>query len=150
MPVQLKIQDIRVLRIDYSIIQGDSSKADAIAAAAEKAGQSVNIALNFKSEDVKANDQSMLKNTLGATIRADNLPFTLSLDIGGIFLIEGEASPEELDKVRHINCNAILFPYLRELVSEICRRGGMAALYLTPVNFVQLYNDGAFKQEKQD
>lgn len=149
MPVQLEIKDIRVLRIDYSFIKGDSPKTEAIGQAAETTGQTVNIAFNFKSEDVKVNEQPMLRITLGATIRGDNLPFALALDMGGLFYIQGEGSPEEIDKVKCINCNAILFPYLREVVSEICRRGGMQPFYLPPVNFVQLYNDGVFKQKQQ-
>ncbi|MGC9193902.1 MAG: protein-export chaperone SecB [Syntrophobacteraceae bacterium] len=39
-----------------------------------------------------------------------------------------------------------MFPYVRKLVSEICRRGGLPPVYLQPVNFVQLHKDGILRQ----
>ena len=147
MPMQLSIRDIRALRIDYSTVPTDTSSGEA-AEGPEETKKEVNFTLNFKAQYLQVEDQPTLKVILGVQVKGNDLPFALIAEMGGIFSIEGEMPPDdEFDKIKHINCNAILFPYLRELVSEICRRGGNPALYLPPVNFVQLYKEGVFKQE---
>jgi preprotein translocase subunit SecB len=45
----------------------------------------------------------------------------------------------------------ILFPYAREVISEMSNRGGFPPLILAPVNFDALYQQHIQKQnEKQD
>jgi preprotein translocase subunit SecB len=48
----------------------------------------------------------------------------------------------EMDPVLGIGCPNILFPYLREAVSDIVTRAGFHAVILNPVNFEALYHQG--------
>jgi len=56
----------------------------------------------------------------------------------GIFTIHG-LNDQELSHALGSYCPNILFPYLREVVSELIAKGGFPQLLLSPVNFDALY-----------
>lgn len=51
---------------------------------------------------------------------------------------------EELEQVLGVVCPNILFPYVREVVSDVAVRAGFAPVLLNPINFDVLY-----QQQKQ-
>ncbi len=51
----------------------------------------------------------------------------------------GDIPEEEIQKYAQINCAAMLFPYLREFVSETTRRAGLEPIMINSVNFIELY-----------
>ena len=55
-----------------------------------------------------------------------------------MFLIDG-FNDDELDHLLGSACPNILFPYVRETISDICVRGGFPQMLLAPVNFEALY-----------
>ncbi len=64
--------------------------------------------------------------------------FLVEVQQAGIFNVKGFADHE----LRHMlgsYCPNILFPYARELVSDLATRGGFPQLLLAPVNFDALY-----------
>lgn len=63
-------------------------------------------------------------------------PYSFEIEVGGKFKINKDEE-EHLERLRNVNIPAILFPYLREVVADITRRGGHPALHLPPVNFVR-------------
>jgi len=61
----------------------------------------------------------------------------------GIFAVRN--IPEEnLEMVLGVTCPNILFPYAREVVSDLVTRAGFAPVLLNPINFEAL-----FMQQKQ-
>jgi len=56
----------------------------------------------------------------------------------GIFSVRN-VSAEELDPLLGVACPTILFPYLRETISDLITRGGFPAVLLSPVSFESLY-----------
>lgn len=56
----------------------------------------------------------------------------------GIFSIQG-FNQEELDPLLGIYCPNILFPYAREVVSDLSLKGGFMPMLLPPVNFEAIY-----------
>ena len=56
----------------------------------------------------------------------------------GIFSLRN-VPPEELDPLLNIGCPTILFPYLRETISDLVTRGGFPPVLLAPVSFESLY-----------
>ena len=56
----------------------------------------------------------------------------------GIFTITGLSDPH-LDQMLGAFCPNILFPYAREVISDLVVRGGFPPLLLVPVNFDALY-----------
>lgn len=56
----------------------------------------------------------------------------------GIFTIRG-VPQEELDPLLGIGCPTILYPYVREVISDLVTRGGFPPVLLAPMSFEALY-----------
>jgi preprotein translocase subunit SecB len=79
--------------------------------------------------------------TLVATVTAklgDKTAFLIEVKQAGIFSLIGY-SDEEMGPLIGNHCPNILFPYLREVISDIVIKGGFPQLVLAPVNFDALY-----------
>ncbi len=77
-----------------------------------------------------------------------NVTITVSTDDKTMYLVEAQQAgifqitglPEDaLNKLLSVSCPNILFPFVRELISDIVIRGGFPQLLLSPVNFEALY-----------
>jgi len=68
----------------------------------------------------------------------DKTMFLVECTEGGIFRIE-HVPQDQLPMVLGIGCPNIVFPYLRETVSDVVIRAGFPALLLNPVNFEALF-----------
>jgi preprotein translocase subunit SecB len=76
----------------------------------------------------------------------DKTLFLVEVAQAGIFRIQN--IPEnDLGPVLAIGCPTILFPYLREVVSDCVNRSGFPPVILAPVNFEALYQQQAAQQE---
>ncbi len=69
--------------------------------------------------------------------------FLIEAKQAGIFQVRN-LPQEELEQILGIACPNILFPYLRELVSDVAVRAGFAPVLLNPINF-----DALYQQQKQ-
>lgn len=67
----------------------------------------------------------------------------------GIFHIEGFPD-EAVSHMTGTSCPNILFPFAREMISDLVVRGGFPQLLLAPVNFDALYMQQQQKQAEQD
>lgn len=79
--------------------------------------------------------------TLNATVEAkhgDNTVFMVEVHQAGIFTVQGFGDNER-DAVLGIAAPNLLFPYLRESVSDLVTRGSFPQFLLQPVNFEALY-----------
>ena len=56
----------------------------------------------------------------------------------GIFSVRGVPA-EDLDPLMGIGCPTILYPYVREAISDLVTRAGFPAVTLAPVSFEQIY-----------
>jgi len=75
----------------------------------------------------------------------DKVMFLIEAKQAGIFRIQN-MPPEELDPVLGVLCPNILYPYLREVVSDMSVRAGFAPVLLNPINFDMLYQQQKQKQ----
>jgi preprotein translocase subunit SecB len=64
--------------------------------------------------------------------------YDMELSYAGLFQIEGMPG-ESLEPFLLVNCPALLFPFLRRLVSDITREGGFPPLLLDPIDFASLF-----------
>lgn len=72
-----------------------------------------------------------------------NAPFMIDLVLAGDFRVTGDAleNKDALERLAHINCAACLFPFVREYLADITRKGGFPILYLPSMNFVEFYKE---------
>ena len=64
--------------------------------------------------------------------------FLLELDYAGIFHVEGVAD-DQMHPFLLIECPRLLFPFVRRIISDITRDGGLPALNIDTVDFLALY-----------
>jgi preprotein translocase subunit SecB len=79
--------------------------------------------------------------TLVATVTAklgDKTAFLIEVKQSGIFSLIGYSN-EEIAPLIGNHCPTILFPYIREVISDIVLKGGFPQLVLAPVNFDALF-----------
>ena len=69
---------------------------------------------------------------------ATGIIYDLEMVYAGLLEIKN-APPEALEPMLNINAPALLFPYLRRIVSDLTREGGFPPLMLDPVDFASLY-----------
>lgn len=76
---------------------------------------------------------------LGLRFSSKDAPFFLEVITEGVFLFNELPNTTTLKKISCINCNSILFPFIREFIADLTRRAGIPPLLLPPVNFVEFY-----------
>ena len=66
----------------------------------------------------------------------------------GVFGLSG-FDPQTLDGLLGSHCPSILYPYARQLVSDLIQAGGFPPFYLQPINFDALYAEGLRQRQAQ-
>jgi len=96
--------------------------------------------VNMSSESHALNED-MYNCSITVTVTAkiaDKVMFLVECTQGGIFRIQN-VPQDQLPMVLGIGCPNIVFPYLRETVSDVITRAGFPPLILNPVNFEALF-----------
>lgn len=98
----------------------------------------INVQLSNQGEKVQ-NDLHEVTLTVTVTAKLeDKTAYLVEIQQAGLFTIEGIGT-EELPAIIGSYCPTILFPYAREVISDLVMRGGFPQLVLNPVNFDALY-----------
>lgn len=86
-------------------------------------------------------DEDHYQVILTVTVNAQNAgsaAFIAEVHQAGIFLIK-DIPEDQVGQILGAYCPNILFPYAREVISDIVTRGSFPQLLLAPVNFDQAY-----------
>ena len=109
-----------------------------------------NMDLNLGTESKKLADnvfEVVLKVTV--TVKSeDKTAFLAEVHQAGIFTIKGLAE-NQLAPVFAITCANILFPYVREAVSDLVNKGSFPQLVLSPINFEALFAQQIQQQKEK-
>lgn len=77
----------------------------------------------------------------------DKVVYLVEVKQAGVFTVDGpDAAVEHLLAAQ---CPAILFPYARELVTDMVARGTFPQLLLQPMNFDAIYAESKRRQQKR-
>lgn len=75
---------------------------------------------------------------LGAEMKVGGeVGFVLELKYAGVFTLN--IAEEHISPALMIECPRLLFPYARNIISDVTRDGGFVPLTLQPIDFVALY-----------
>lgn len=109
----------------------------------ERENPQIDVQLHSQAASV---DEGIFEVSITTTVTAkigEKVMFLVEAKQAGIFQIRNV--PEaELEPLLAVVCPNILFPYLREVVSDVTVRAGFAPVLLNPINFEVLY-----QQQKQ-
>jgi len=100
--------------------------------------QKINVDL---STEIQALSEDTIQVVLTVNVVAkheDKTAFLVEVQQAGIFLAKG-FSEEELGPLMGIGAPNALYPYAREVVSDLITRGSFPQFTLQPVNFEQMY-----------
>jgi len=78
----------------------------------------------------------------------DKVAYLAEIKQAGIFNIVGHP-PEGLERALAIFCPTVLFPYAREVISDLSARGGFPSLLMPHINFYRMYNDYLKQNEEE-
>ena len=86
-------------------------------------------------------EEGVFEVVVMATVTAkigEKVMFLIEAKQAGVFQIHNVPT-NELELMLAVMCPNILFPYLREVVSDASVRGGFAPVILNPINFDEFY-----------
>jgi len=89
----------------------------------------------------------VLTITLEAKI-ADKVAYLVEVKQAGVFLIRGY-SEDETRRIVASFCPGVLFPYVRQAVSDLILKGGFPPFLLPPVNFDALFQQSVEQARQQ-
>ena len=112
--------------------------------------QEPKVEMNLKMTNKKIDDKHWeICLEISATItdtKSDKTLMIVEAEHAGAFLMEN--IPEEhLDQVLHVDCPTILFPYTRQIISQVSVDGGFMPFLMEPINFIALYESAKQQQE---
>jgi preprotein translocase subunit SecB len=102
------------------------------------------------STEIQALSEDTIQVVLTVNVVAkheDKTAFLVEVQQAGIFLAKG-FSEEELGPLMGIGAPNALYPYAREVVSDLITRGSFPQFTLQPVNFEQMYAQQMASQKK--
>lgn len=113
----------------------------------EREAPEIDVKLSTASGQV---NEGFYETSISVTITAklkDKTVFLVEVTQAGIFQIRN-IGQTDMDAVIGITCPNIIFPYLRETVSDLVTRAGFPPVLLNPMNFEALFQQQqAAKQE---
>ncbi len=108
----------------------------------------INVNINNAVKDLgEGNIEVSLTVTVTAKLQ-EKTAFLVEVTQAGIFLAKG-IPEEEMGPLLGIYCPNVIFPYVREVVSDLVTRGSFPQFLLAPVNFEALYAQRMAQQQSQ-
>ena len=106
----------------------------------ERANPQIDLQLHTEHSAI---DEGIYEVTITVTLTAklaeqDKIMFLIEVQQAGIFHVRN-IPPLELESVLGVVCPNILYPYIREVVTDASVRAGFAPVLLNPINFEALY-----------
>ena len=98
----------------------------------------VSLNLETKSNRIQDNMHEVVLSVTATVTTDKKTAFLIEVHQAGVFVINGFPE-DQLHQMLGSFCPNILFPYAREVVSDMVVRGGFPQLILAPVNFDALY-----------
>jgi len=109
----------------------------------ERESPQIDVQLHSQAVTIEEGVYEVVVMTTVTAKAADRVVFLIEAKQAGVFQVRNVPN-EELEPILSVMCPNILFPYLREVVSDVSVRGGFAPVTLSPINFEALY-----QQQKQ-
>ena len=109
------------------------------------------VEVNLKLNNKKMDDdhwEVAVQITAKISTKDDNkVMFILEIEHAGVFLLKN--IPEEhIQMILAVDCPTLLFPFTRQIVSQVSTDGGFAPFLMEPVNFMALFQNAKKKKDE--
>ncbi|MFT3755506.1 MAG: protein-export chaperone SecB [Pseudoxanthomonas sp.] len=108
------------------------------------------LSLNLNQRVQRLNDV-VFEVVLGVTLTCkagDKTAYVAEVQQAGLFGLQG-LEPQVADGLLGTQCPNILFPYVRQLMSDLIQAGGFPPFFLQPINFDALYMESLRQRAAQ-
>lgn len=99
----------------------------------------VDVQINTAVQDLTAETHHVVLTVSVKAQLGEQTAYLVEVQQGGVFLLRGFPDDDERRAVLGAYCPNVLFPFAREAVADLVRRGGFPEFLLQPVNFDALY-----------
>lgn len=99
----------------------------------------VNVDLNTQIESLSDDAYQVVLTVTVTAKQEEQTAYIVEVQQAGVFQISGFDDEQERGHVLGAYCPSIVFPYIRESVSDMVQRAGFPPFLLQPVNFDMLY-----------
>ncbi|NOY46006.1 MAG: protein-export chaperone SecB [Deltaproteobacteria bacterium] len=115
----------------------------------EKVSPQADLNLQLRNRKIDA-DHWEVAIELHATVRSgDRVVFIVEVEHAGLFQVKN-VPEKHMGTVLAVDCPTQLFPFTRQIVSQVVVDGGFPPFLLDPVNFLALYRSSQKPQEEPE
>jgi preprotein translocase subunit SecB len=108
----------------------------------------VNLQLNNKQIDADHWEVALQITSKVASKEDDKVLFILEIEHAAVFMLKN--IPEEhMAMLLGVDCPTLLFPFTRQIVSQVSIDGGFVPFLMEPVNFMALFQNAQKKKEEE-
>ena len=108
----------------------------------------VNVELNTQGKELSTDVHEVVLGITVTVKMGDNVAYLAEIHQAGIFTIKGFPDNER-GAMLGSYCPNVLFPFAREVISDLVTRGGFPQLLLAPVNFDAIYHEHLQRMQSQ-
>lgn len=105
----------------------------------------LNLNLNHKVIDEHHYEVALQIYAKVATKDDEKVLFILEIEHAGVFMVKNIPA-EHVEMVLGVDCPTLLFPFTRQIVSQITVDGGFSPFLMEPVNFMALFQNAKAKK----
>jgi preprotein translocase subunit SecB len=107
----------------------------------------VNLKLNNRQLDGEHWEVSLQITAKVSSKDENKVLFILEIEHAGVFMLRN-IPDEHIQMLLGVDCPTLLFPFTRQIVSQVSTDGGYIPFLMDPVNFMALYQSAQKKKEE--
>jgi len=111
----------------------------------------VEVNMGLKNKKLAGDDNYEVTFSVTAKItdnKSDKTMFIIEIEHSGIFLIKN-VPEQHLSAVLAVECPTLMFPFTRQIISQISVDGGFMPFLMEPVNFLGLFQNSQKQRAEQ-
>lgn len=109
----------------------------------------LNVDLNSRVEQIEGDAYEVAITVTVTAKQGDKTAYIVEVQQAGVFHVSGFEQDAQKNHVLGAYCPGVLFPYVRESVSDMVQRAGFPPFLLQPVNFDALYQEQQQRRAQQ-
>jgi len=139
---KIQLQKYIIEAIEYKISPGIEALNND-----EQFNMDINISQNLHNDNENRIATLKLGCQIGNNNLDDNFPFFLKVELVGIFSYDTDLSEDQCTRMLNVNGTAILFPYLRSLISMITTLCSIPPVIIPTINIGKLISQNENPKE---
>lgn len=108
----------------------------------------VNLQLNNKQIDADHWEVALQITSKVSSKEDDKVLFILEIEHAAVFMLKNIPN-EHMPMLLGVDCPTLLFPFTRQIVSQVSIDGGFVPFLMEPVNFMALFQNAQKKKEEK-